>query len=54
MLLMFAAGGIGVAGMVVLSVAMAAERKAWLKGSVHRWIGAVILTLAAVAVASEL
>lgn len=54
MLLMFTAGGSGVAGMVGLSVAMAAERKAWLNGSLHRWIGAVILTAAALVVTSGL
>lgn len=54
MLLMFAAGGSGVAGMAVLSIVVAVERKAGLKSSVHRWIGAVVLTAAAVAVASEL
>jgi predicted metal-binding membrane protein len=54
MLLMFVAGGSGVAGMAVLSVVMAAERTAWLKGSVHRWIGAIILSSAALVAASEL
>jgi len=54
MLLMFAAGGSGVAGMAVLTVVMAVERKAWLKGSADRWVGAAVLIAAALAVASEL